>query len=126
MSYFLSLLLSPGSLLSQHQTFSSLLPSLGLSPVLPSSFIVNFCPFPITLYVLHCFSISFGLRWNRGLLDSFGFRLTIDFVSFLRVSVGNRFGVLIELESNIPSDRRITLRAVDDSIYCRTGTGLRQ
>ncbi len=44
----------------------------------------------------------------------------------LRESSGNRFGVLIQLESNIPSDRRITLSADADSIYCRTDTGLRQ
>jgi hypothetical protein len=41
------------------------------------------------------------------------------------VSVGIRFGVLIQLESYIPSDRRFTLVAVADSIYCLTGTGLR-
>ncbi len=60
------------------------------------------------------------------LLDSFGFRFTIVFEVFLRVSVGIRFRVLIQLESYILSDRRFTPVAIADSIYCRTGTGLRQ
>jgi hypothetical protein len=54
-------------------------------------------------------------------------------VGFFRVPIhdfallfGIRFGVLIQLESYIPSDRRFTLIAVADSIYCRTGRGLMQ
>ena len=68
----------------------------------------------------------FGLLWYLGLLDSFGFRFTIDFVVFLKVSIGIRFGVLIQLECYIPSDRRFSLVAIPGRIYCRTGTGLRQ
>ena len=71
-------------------------------------------------------SITFSARWNLGLLDTFGFLFTIDFKVFLRVSVGIRFGVLIQLESYIPSDRHFTLIAVAYSTYCCTGTGLRQ
>ena len=54
------------------------------------------------------------------------FRVPIYFIFFLTVSVGIGFGVLIQLESFIPSDRRFALIAVADSIYCRTSTGRSQ